>query len=261
MTIPRNRLKALRALGQKKFREAQGLFVVEGVRVVREAATAEVEIVEALCTEEAADDVETASLIAGLEKRCPVWRVNARDLNAVADTRNAQGIVAVLRRKPAVQIDLRTRGESLLVALDAVADPGNAGAIIRTCDWFGADGILLGRNSVELFNPKVVRSTAGSIFHVPIMDAVDLPLFLTSARTAGYSIIVTDLHGSDDPEEIPSDGRAVMVFGNEAWGVSDAVRSLADRRVRIPRFGKAESLNVAVAAGVLLASYRRRGKK
>ena len=261
MTIPRNRLKTLRALGQKKFREALGLFIVEGVRVVREAAGSDFEIVEALCTEEAASDVEVASLIADLQKRCAVWRVSARELDGIAETRNAQGIVAVLRRKPGAQIALRTSGESLLVALDAVADPGNAGTMIRTCDWFGADGIVLGRNSVELFNPKVVRSTAGSIFHLPIMDAVDLPPFLTSARTAGYSIIVTDLQGNDDPDALPSVGRSVMVFGNEAWGVSDAVRSLADRRVKIPRFGKAESLNVTVAAGVLLASCRRRGKR
>jgi TrmH family RNA methyltransferase len=258
MTLTRTRFKELRALSQKKVRESEGLFVVEGFRVVREAEASQFQVVEVLHTGEVDADPEGAALLARLRRRCAVTRLTGREMDAIADTRTAQGIVAVVRRRGTPDSPLQGAGHGFIVALDAVSDPGNAGAIIRTCDWFGADAVVLGLNSVELYNPKVIRATAGSIFHLPIVDGIDLPPFLETARTRGYTVLVTDLGGTEDPDSVSLGGRSIMVLGNEAWGVCEAVRRQADARVRIPRFGAAESLNVAVAAGVLLSAFRRR---
>jgi TrmH family RNA methyltransferase len=145
----------------------------------------------------------------------------------------------------------------VVAAFDAVSDPGNLGAMVRTCDWFGVNGILVGRDSVDLYNPKVVRSTMGGIFHLPIAVGMDLPGLIPRAKKQGYTVYVTDARGDVQFDRVSFAGRSLLVFGNEAWGVSDQVGALADVRLAIRRYGAAESLNVSVACGVILAMLRR----
>lgn len=180
-------------------------------------------------------------------------------MDAVSDTVHTQGILAVLRqRHPSLdQVFQPGAAESVLTALDAVADPGNVGTIIRTCDWFGVHGVLLGRQSVDLYNPKVVRSTMGSLFHLPVIVNVDLPAALSTAREQGYRIYVADPGGETHFDRIRYDRKSVLVFGNEAWGVTDAVKGLADVRVSIRKYGAAESLNVGIACGIMLSTLHR----
>ena len=119
------------------------------------------------------------------------------------------------------------------------------------------DGILLGRNSVELYNPKVIRSTMGGVFHLPIAVGLDLPLTISRARGMGYRTYVTDLNGDVHFDRVQYPTRSLVIFGNEAWGVSDQLKTLADVHVSIRRYGAAESLNVSVACGVVLSAIHR----
>jgi TrmH family RNA methyltransferase len=129
--------------------------------------------------------------------------------------------------------------------------------MIRTCDWFGLGGVLLGRNSVELYNPKVVRATMGGVFHLRVADDVDLLSAVTKAKEAGYSVYVADTSGEVHIDRVRFAEKTMVVFGNEAWGVSDRLKECADVRVAIRRYGAAESLNVAVACGIFLAGIHR----
>jgi TrmH family RNA methyltransferase len=185
--------------------------------------------------------------------------VTHRELSQFADTVNALGVLALVRKRneSAGELIRRLAPPALIVALDGIADPGNLGSIVRTCDWFGAGGILLGRASVDLYNPKVVRSTMGGIFHVPVVTGLDLPLCAVQAKEQGYTVYVTDPSADLFDADVRFPERSLIVFGNEARGVSEDLSRIADERVAIRRYGAAESLNVGVACGILLSAHRR----
>jgi TrmH family RNA methyltransferase len=254
VSLPKNRVKTIRSLAQKKERDETGLFIVEGVRLMREAAASDFEIVEVFYTAEAAGESVEPELLETLRRRCAiVERISAREMARIAGTVHASGILAIVRQRPAeAGRILESRGSGrCLVALDGVADPGNVGTIIRTCDWFGVDAVIAGQTSADLYNPKVVRATMGGMFHLPVATDVDLAAFVPAAREQGYTVYVTEPVGTVHPE-----GRSLVVFGNEAWGVSGKIGAMADVRVTIPRMGAAESLNVAVACGVVLSHFQ-----
>jgi TrmH family RNA methyltransferase len=180
-------------------------------------------------------------------------------MEMISETVTFQGVLAVVRRKEyTLGAVLRSPGgQSVVAAFDGIADPGNLGAMVRTCDWFGVNGVIVGRDSVDLYNPKVVRSTMGGVFHLPIAVGVDLLTAIPRAREMGYTVYVTDANGEAHFDRVVFAQRSLLLFGNEAWGVSDHVGQLADVRVAIRRYGSAESLNVSVACGIILASLRR----
>ncbi len=259
MTLTKNQRKDLQALSQKKFRDETDLFIVEGARLVREAVGSVFDIAEVYHTAEFGATTEGGKLLDALRRRSKLITVTPRELEGFSDTVHAQGIAAVLLQRhdtPSVLLK-KNEGASVLVAVDAMADPGNLGSIIRSCDWFGVDGLLIGKNSVDLYNPKVVRSTMGGLFHLPIVQEVDLPLTLTRAKELGYTVYATDPDGPAHFDRTAYASKSVVVFGNEAWGISDAVAASADVRVSIRRYGSAESLNVGVACGIVLSAMRK----
>jgi TrmH family RNA methyltransferase len=171
----------------------------------------------------------------------------------MSDTVTPQGLLAVCRQFP-VSLDTLLAGSPRLIAiLEEVRDPGNAGTIIRAADAAGADGVILTGGSVDAYNPKVVRSTTGSIFHVPLAQGTTLDAALTRVKAAGIQVLAADIKGDDLP-----DVRAMLsqptawLFGNEARGLSDESLALADRAVKVPIYGHAESMNLATAASVCL---------
>ncbi len=258
--MTRQEIKRFASLSLKKFRDESGLFLVEGVRGVQEAIGSGAPLRVVVHSHDFADTAQGSRLLDALRpKRTRLEAVSDRDLAALSDTVHAQGIVAVVPKTArAPEEVLSGRAPlALIVALDAVADPGNLGSILRTCDWFGADGVLLGRNCVDLYNPKVVRATMGSIFHLRISEGVDLGRLAARAREEGFLLAVADARGDTILPQAPSPGKLIVVFGNEAWGVSEEVVRAADLRLAIPRFGKAESLNVGVACGIVLAALRK----
>jgi TrmH family RNA methyltransferase len=185
-------------------------------------------------------------------------------IEAMAETQSPQGIIAQCDLPEAGVEDIVRRSSAMVVALESASDPGNAGTIIRTADAAGADGVLFTQGSVDPFGGKCVRASAGSIFHLPVAESVDIGSLVASVARAGMLLVVATGDGEHDLfdwlGEAPSS--ICWAFGNEAHGVSDELRGAADVRVRIPLLGRAESLNVASAATVCLFAdaARRRGR-
>ena len=260
MTLSKNKLKELRELTHKKHRDEQKKFIVEGIRLVQEAVDSDFSVLEAFFTKDLFDHPSGKTLLHSLKKKAhELHEISTREMDIISETVTFQGIVAVLQQREVAADSMLSQNStpSVLVALDAVSDPGNLGSMIRTSDWFGVDGLLLGVNSVELYNPKVLRATMGGVFHLPIAEGVDLPLTISNAKELGYKVYVTDLEAETHFDKVTFDNKSLIVFGNEAWGVSDQVKELADVKLMIRRYGAAESLNVGVACGVVLSSLHR----
>ena len=233
MSITQAEIKQIRSLSEKKFRDATGLFVVEGEKMVQEALDSGFKVVRVLRREEIGDAV--MARISQLSSPSPVLAVVAR---------------------PEPAADESVRG--LCLALDGIRDPGNMGTIIRIADWFGVETVYASGDCVELFNPKVIQASMGSVFRVRLVTA-DIPALARRFREAGMRVYGTFLDGNDLYQEaLQPEGLVVM--GNEANGIRPAVAAEVDARLTIPSFGKsgAESLNVAAATAVTLSEFRRR---
>ena len=255
-SITKQQLADIKLLLQKKHREETGKFIIEGWKSVQEAANAGAAIDTVLYDELRVENRKLLSWLQDHARR--TYAVKSKELDSIADTVSAQGIVAVLPKISGAEhiAPVFSKEKSLIVVLDRINDPGNLGTIIRTCDWFGVDAVVIGKNSVELTNPKVVRATMGSLFHLPIDEDADLRQFLTLCKKEKYVIYSTELTGSKDLRSISFAEKAVVVIGSESHGVSDEVSALADHKILIPQFGKAESLNAAMACGIILSHIK-----
>lgn len=260
-------MKAVRALAGRSARARHGQFLVEGPQGVREAVrfaagrVRDVYLTPAAVQRygEIADDAAHAGL------RCHV----ASDEVVAAMSDDAQGVLAVVRAEPAVLDDVLTGRPVLVAVLASVRDPGNAGTVIRAADAAGADAVVLANESVDVHNPKVVRATAGSLFHLPVVTGPVLADAVADLRRSGLLILAADGAGDHDldglldvvgaaPDGVPDLARpTAWIFGNEAWGLPPADRDLADAVVRVPIRGRAESLNLATAATVCLYASGR----
>nr|WP_269778615.1 RNA methyltransferase [Microlunatus antarcticus] len=241
-------------LQRRKEREAAGLFLAEGPQAVREALRAGVVTdlyVDPTVAERLADLIGLAAEL-GVTPR----ELAGRDLAALTDTVTPQGVVAVCRRVDVGLAEVVRPGTRLVVCCVQVRDPGNAGTVVRCADAFGADGVVLSTGSVELTNPKTVRASVGSLFHLPVAVGAGLAAVVEAAHVAGLQVLAADGSGDVELSELSRTGDLVRptlwLFGNEAWGMPAEDRALADRVVRVPLFGAAESLNLATAAAVCL---------
>lgn len=254
--IGKQTLSGIKKLHQKKFREETGLFIIEGWKSVEEALNARVTLVTVLYD---AQSVSDSRVLTGLRSAAQeIHSVTAKEIDSVSDTATSQGIVAVAKmfRSPARIDETERKAEGVIVALDAMNDPGNLGTIIRTCDWFGADALLIGKRSVDMYNPKVVRATMGSLFHLPISDNVDLAAEIGRFRASGWTIYAAEIDKSDDIDTVSFSKASLIIIGSESHGISKELSEKVDRRIRIPQYGKAESLNAAIACGVILSKVR-----
>ncbi|MBF4584489.1 RNA methyltransferase [Curtobacterium sp. VKM Ac-2865] len=259
------RVKAVAALTKKDVRAETGLFLLEGPQAVREALEYRPELLRELYV------TPTAAERYGLaDTQVDTWFVTEQVLDAMADTVTPQGVVAVCEQFPtsvrqvfpdrvsqeAPDASASEGGLPGLVAiLEEVRDPGNAGTIIRAADSAGADAVVLTGRSVDPYNPKVVRSTTGSLFHVPVSVGVGLADTIERAKSLGYTVLAADVSGDDLPDvraEGLLDGPTVWVFGNEARGLTSEDLAMVDRAVKVPIYGRAESMNLATAASVCL---------
>ncbi len=256
MRLTSSEIRYLRSLTQKKTRAREGKFLLEGWRALREALQSSVTIERVAVLERFVEDPDYEGFFRHCrERKVPVGVLSEKELKTVSDTVHAQGVVAVVREKKWSLAEVLAAGD-LLVAADAVADPGNTGSILRTCDWFGVSGVLLGQGTVELHNEKVIRSTVGSIFHLPVVEDVDLPAVIPQLQEARYDVWALDAGGRESLEHVHFGTKNVLIVGSEAHGVSAGVRRLVRTTLRIPRFGHAESLNAGVACGVVLSHLR-----
>lgn len=249
-----NLVKALIRL--KNYRRRKGLFVVEGLRATQEALNSNY-VVEFLILSD--EFLKRCSDRAPVFANVKVYEVPQKIYITLSDTKTPQGIMAVVRMKKFEIGDL-CKGNFLIVALDGIKDPGNMGTIIRTADAAGASGILVGKGCVDIYNPKVIRSTMGSIFHLPVMEEIDLQWALKELSKKGAKIVVTSLGAKKSYLDADYTSPVAIVFGSEAEGVSNEILNMPSEQVKIPIPGKAESLNVAVVSGILLyEAARQRG--
>lgn len=257
--LSKTRFQALLQFTRKKARGEHATFFVEGWRWLEEALTLPQPPQCVLAAADAPRSTAEQALLARARAVAGEYHeATPEQLARLADTVSPPSVLALVRWSPPPALDAISgvAAPAIALALDAVGDPGNAGTIIRTADWFGAAGVILGEGCVDPANPKVVRSTMGSLFHLPVVQPGALAPALVALRTLGFSVVGAALDGIDLPA-FAWPARAVLVIGNEANGIQPAVAAALDHRVRIPAHGRAESLNAAVAAAVLMADWRR----
>lgn len=247
--ISRAQLRSARQLLSRKHRQQRGEFLVEGTQAVREALRDPSRVMVLLVD----DPAGHAELIAMADPDLPVLRLTRDDALTLSDTVTPQGVFAVVTA-PGVDLDEIGPGR-LVVVCAQVRDPGNAGTVIRCADAFGADAVVLTTGSVELTNPKTVRASVGSVFHLPIVTGVEFERVVAWAHAAGMTVLAADAGGEDLAELSRGgqlDGPIAWVMGNEAWGLPAEVLAQVDKVVSIPMPGQAESLNLSTAAAVCL---------
>jgi len=254
--LERSDERLLHALQRRKTREENGLFVAEGVRVAEELVASSIDLRFALVAPSLEDSTRGKRLAARLDERTIVHRVSDAELRRHAGTETPQGVL-VVAEQPQFRLDqLQLRETALLLVCDAVQDPGNLGTLIRIADAFAANAVIALTGTVDPWNAKVVRSSAGSSFHLPIVSA-------TFDELAGWLdrhnvIAVAADSTGEDAATVGEIARVAVLVGNEGAGVREETRGLAQRTVGIPMPGRAESLNVAVAAGILVYELSRR---
>lgn len=247
-SIHNTRVKQWQQLLHKKGRDEQNRFLVEGIHLVEEAVRSNAEVETVLYSLEREIPAELRQLFGQTTE----WvGVSEAVLRKCAETQTPQSVLAVVKKTGAHSRQFIQSPPSLAVAVDGVQDPGNVGTIIRSADAAGADGILLGKGSADLYNPKTVRATMGSLFHLPIAEG-ELPALLREAREKGVQLVCASLRGDRTCYEIDFTLDTWIVVGNEGKGVSAEVSAWIDRQAAIPMQGKAESLNAAMAATIML---------
>jgi len=236
LSITKNEIKLIKSLGQKKVRHQEQLFLVEGIKGIREFLDSEFELYQLFATD-AIFDAETTL-------------ISAKDLQRISALKSPNTAVAIFRMPKSKS----QKESSLILALDDVRDPGNLGTIIRLCDWFGIEHLVCSLETVDCYNPKVVQATMGSLTRVQI-DYVDLENYLKQSKLKTYGTFMDG--NSVYSEVLPNEG--IIIMGNEANGISSAIESLVDKKIGIPRFGNlkaTESLNVATATAIVLSAFK-----
>ena len=247
-------IKNIKKLKDKKYRDEEGLYIIEGIKIIEEAIEEESYIKKIVICEEcvAAGEIEQ-KLLYTIAKYDRIY-VNKKVFGFLTDVVAPQGILAVVE-KPSKATKINYT-EDIILALDGIQDPGNLGTILRTVDSVGLKQIIVTKNTADCYNPKVVRSTMGAIFRVNVIETDDLCKTLKDAKKSKYEIIATSLETQNSIYDI-SYKKKVIVIGNEANGVTKEVQDLANKKVRIPMLGKTESLNASVATGIILYEYVR----
>ncbi|SDH03376.1 TrmH family RNA methyltransferase [Winogradskyella thalassocola] len=239
--LSKNQIKLIKSLSQKKGRQQNGLFIVEGIKGISEFLKSDY-ILKHLYTTESIFD-------ASVDFTSEISEVELKKISALKNPNTALAIFEI-------PIEIPTQDNGLIVALDDVRDPGNLGTIIRLCDWYGIKDLVCSQNTVDCYNSKVVQATMGSLTRVNVRY-VDLQDYLEASKTA---IFGTFLEGENIyTATLPEQG--IIILGNEANGISEAIETVVNRKVTIPQFGTikaTESLNVANATAILLSEFRRR---
>ena len=238
--LSKAQIKWVRQLQQKKFRDAEGVFVAEGEKCVNDLKGA-FELV----------------LLASSENATPM------EIEQMSSLRTPQGVIGVFKKREAIGDGLLAMGDRLLVALDGVQDPGNLGTIIRTCDWFGIHHILCSRETADCYNPKVVQATMGALARVHLHYVNDLAQILNQCQTTDTPIYGTLLDGKNmyATDAIPTKEKGIIIMGNEGNGISQKVREMITHPLFIPSYPAdtptSESLNVSIATAIILSEFRR----
>lgn len=246
-------IKGVAKLTKKEARSETGLFLLEGPQGLKEALERP-KLIEKLFATESFEQKHPELILRARDSRVNVSLVSESVLKELSDTTTPQGVVAVCQQFHVSMEDVLASKPKLVAFLAQIRDPGNAGTVLRAADAAGADAVVFSKGSVDIYNPKVVRSTTGSMFHLPFVIDADIPSSLNKFKEAGLVVLGADVAGNSlasiDSSELAKP--TLWLFGNEAWGLEPEVSALADQLVQVPIFGAAESLNLATAASVCL---------
>jgi len=235
MSISKNEIKLIRSLQQKKFRMQEQMFVVEGKKAVEEALKSSQKVVKVFTTDEEFSE----------EMKVPL--IHPRDMEQISSLTNAPGYLVVL--KQALTSLFAVKGKKLCIA-NSISDPGNLGTLIRTCEWFGVDALLLDEHCVDPFNQKVVQATMGSILRLSIVMTSGQEI-IQFCKSNAIPVLAANLNGTPI-QEFRAPEKWALVVGSESHGVSNEFVHAAQECLTIPAMGEAESLNAAIAAGIAL---------
>lgn len=235
--------------------------MIEGWHLLDEAIAAEVRL-RALIFDESKSlaPSDEAILARARDRADSVFAASESQLKALSETRSHCGAIAIVDRVSddwdSTRDHLSELDRAFVVVLDGVSDPGNCGSIVRGCDWFGGDAVILGTGCPERENGKLVRATMGGLFHLPVVPVQSLNRCLDILEESGFQVVASSLGGSDTLVGFRWPAKTALVIGNEARGISKAILARAQARLEIPKYGKGESLNAAMAASILLSHWR-----
>ena len=251
--LSKSQIKRLKSLHQKKYRQQEGELLLEGHRIIQQALIAEADIKQAWMTENYAKSTLGRELTQILtEKNILFETVFQKSIVRICDSQNSQGIIAVMplpEYEPMQDIPRRS------LYFDNIADPGNMGTLLRTVVWFGIDSVFLSIGCVDPLNSKVLRSAMGAHFHLQRLMTISPDELFEKYRNAGYAILGSDIRGESLQKlQIDLDKGWILILSNEAHGMNNSLRSYVTHSISIPGLGSMESLNVAVAGGILLHS-------
>ena len=260
------RLRTFRSLMQKQGRTRNGAFLVEGPQAVGEALRSKAEAVNTVLMTELARGTHSDLLRLVRQTGTEFLEASDSDISRLSQAKSPQGVVAISRFIDVELESLPTDQNAQFIILNNVRDPGNLGNIIRTADAAGVAGVLLTRGSVDIYNPKVVRASTGSIFNIPLVIGVALEECIASLKRLGIRVVAADISGrsiSGLEQRTLFDNSMVWLFGNEAHGLSNDDLAVADEVVSVPIFGRAESLSLQTAAAICIyqSSFARQGLK
>lgn len=241
MSISKNQLKLITSLSQKKYRQKHQLFIAEGIKVVQELLNSSLEIETLFCTEDYSANIP--------EDKTTI--ISEKDLKKISTLKTPNKVLGIFK----IPAEEKLKNKGLIIALDAINDPGNLGTIIRLCDWFGVAQIICSKKTVDCYNQKVVQASMGSLTRISIIYT-DLENYLKDTNLSSF---IADMDGENVYKtKLPKEG--ILIMGNEANGVSETIKTLVSNKISIPRFGETketESLNVATATAILLSEFSR----
>ena len=241
MSISKNQFKLITSLSQKKYRQKHKLFIAEGIKVVQEILNSSFEIETLFCTEDFITDISNEKIV----------RISENDLKKISNLKTPNKVLGLFK----IPAEKPLNNHGLIIALDAINDPGNLGTIIRLCDWFGVVTLVCSKQTVDCYNQKVVQASMGSLTRVSIYYK-SLSVYLKETNLPTF---IADMNGENVYKtNLPKEG--ILIMGNEANGVSAEIKKEIMNKISIPRFGEAqetESLNVATATAILLSEFKR----
>ena len=247
-------VKNVRKLKEKKYRDLENAYIVEGIKMVREAIEEKAVIRQIIiCDDCEKSDSIPKELMYEIAKYDCLY-VTSKVFKYISEVQTPQGVLAVVEKNNRDE-DINYN-EDIIVALDDIQDPGNLGTILRTVDSVGLTQILVSKGTADPYNPKVVRSSMGAIYRVKVIECEDLLETLKEVKRNKFKILVSSLKESNSIYNVKYN-KKVLVIGNEANGVEEKIMNIADEKIKIPMLGKTESLNAAVATGIILYEYVR----
>ncbi len=247
-------IKHIKKLKDKKYRDESNEYIIEGVKLIEEAVKENAKIKKIIICEDTTRTYEIPTDIMLEIAKYECVYVTDKIFASITQVTNPQGIMAIIEKSlNGESIDFN---QDIIVVLDDVQDPGNLGTILRTVDSIGLNQIIVSKGTVDVFNAKVVRSTMGAIFRINIIEVDDLVRCIKEMRKHHFKLMVTSLQTDNSIYDIDFN-KKIIVIGNESNGVSAEIQDIADEKAKIPMFGKTESLNASVAAGIVMYEYVR----